>query len=159
MDAMQSGFMLLPNFIAGVITTRFAASKAGSWHPQTMRTVGCSLLVLSAILSALAFIIKQPPLLYAATFLLGLPSGFNNMGNQLELNRHVRPEDLGQATGIFRTSQFIGAAISTPIAFHTLHSATVPINPILLLMIAIIGIGLLTFIVDSIYRFRMHPVE
>lgn len=156
---MRSGFVLLPNFIAGVITTRFAASRAGSWQPRTMRTVGCSLLILSAALSTLAFMTKQTLLLYAATFLLGLPSGFNNMGNQLELNRRVRPEDLGQATGLFRTSQFIGAAISTPIAFHALHSALVPIDSILILMIAIIGIGLLTFIVDSIYRFRIHPME
>lgn len=104
----------------------------------------------------LLFHFGMHPLILFATFLLGTPSGFNNMGNQLELNRTVRPQQLGQATGMFRTSQFIGAAISTPLVFHILQINST-ISGGYLLMIAIVAVCIIVWMLDLLHHHLQEP--
>lgn len=155
MGASLAGFVLLPNFVAGVITTRFAASKAISWGVERLRVLGGGLLVVNALVAEIAFHANNMSLLYLATFILGMPSGFNNMGNQSELNRTVRPSQLGQATGMFRTAQFVGAAISTPLVFHILQMSGNADIRIAMLMLTIGAIGILVLGLDVLFRMTM----
>ncbi|MFT8357480.1 MAG: MFS transporter [Bifidobacterium aquikefiri] len=151
LNAAQAGLLLFPNFLAGVITTRLASSRLTSFTPPQLRRIGSLLLGGSALMSMLLFHFGMHPLILFATFLLGTPSGFNNMGNQLELNRTVRPQQLGQATGMFRTSQFIGAAISTPLVFHILQiNSTVSGGD--LLMIAIVAVCIIVCMLDLLHH-------
>jgi len=43
---------------------------------------------------------------------LGVPNGFNGLGNQLAVYRAAPPEVAGAAAGLFRTSQYVGANLA-----------------------------------------------
>lgn len=43
---------------------------------------------------------------------LGIPNGFNNIGNQSLVNSVTSVEEVGTAIGMFRTMAFIGANLS-----------------------------------------------
>lgn len=150
MDATHAGFLMLPNFLAGIITTKLAAALASRWSTQRMRIVGGLLTVISMVIGLVAFTAGSLPLFYVASFFLGLPSGFNVMGNQLELNQIVPLSQLGQATGLFRTMQFVGAAVSTPIVHQILYSTNS--SHIELILIVIGGIGFIALLCDIGYR-------
>lgn len=47
--------------------------------------------------------------------LLGLPNGFNNIGNQTALYRHADAGEAGVAAGLYRTSQHVAATISAAV--------------------------------------------
>ena len=42
---------------------------------------------------------------------LGASNGFNNISMQTALYENIRPEDTGQASGLFQTSRYMGAIL------------------------------------------------
>jgi hypothetical protein len=59
--------------------------------------------------------------------LLGVPNGFNNLGNQLTLHAGTPVSAAGGASGLYRTAQYLGAAVSTVVVAHVLtagHAST-----------------------------------
>ncbi|WP_243787761.1 MFS transporter [Saccharopolyspora gloriosae] len=55
------------------------------------------------------------PGLLAVAAVLGLPNGFNNIGNQAAMYRHADAADTGMASGLYRTSQYVGANIAAAV--------------------------------------------
>jgi hypothetical protein len=53
--------------------------------------------------------------LVGVSALLGLPNGFNNVGNQTEMYRAADRRSVGAASGLYRTSQYIGANIAAAV--------------------------------------------
>lgn len=153
MTATQAGLVMLPNFVAGIITTKLAAAMAARWSAQRLRLIGGALTIASMIIGLAAFNTGNLPLFYLAAFFLGLPSGFNVMGNQIELNQTVPQEHLGQATGLFRTMQFVGAAISTPLVHQILETPSY--NHITMILVVIGMIGVVSLMSDIYYRQRV----
>lgn len=54
-------------------------------------------------------------LLLGVAALLGLPNGFNNIGNQAALYQQADAADAGMASGLYRTSQYVGANIAAAV--------------------------------------------
>jgi hypothetical protein len=50
--------------------------------------------------------------LVALSAVLGLPNGFNSMGNQTSLYRSAPPDRIGTASGLYRSSQYVGANLA-----------------------------------------------
>ncbi|MBB5069663.1 MFS family permease [Saccharopolyspora gloriosae] len=46
---------------------------------------------------------------------LGVPNGFNNIGNQAAMYRQADAADAGMASGLYRTSQYVGANIAAAV--------------------------------------------
>jgi sugar phosphate permease len=44
--------------------------------------------------------------------LLGLPNGFNSLGNQTSVYRAAPANRMGAASGLYRTSQYVGANLA-----------------------------------------------
>jgi sugar phosphate permease len=55
--------------------------------------------------------------------LMGLPNGFNNLGNQLVLHEAVDEQQAGVASGLYRTAQYIGAALASVVVASALAPA------------------------------------
>ncbi|WP_010531956.1 MFS transporter [Lentibacillus jeotgali] len=45
--------------------------------------------------------------------ILGMSQGFNNITTQTALFENVRPEETGSASGLYQTSRYIGAILSS----------------------------------------------
>lgn len=109
----QVGLLMLP--IAGVATivtvsvTRVLRTR-GYWPVLLAGSVvflfgGLALTMIDAHTSALA--------LFALAALLGLPNGFNNIGNQTAMYQAAEADHVGMASGLFRTSQYVAANLSS----------------------------------------------
>ena len=46
---------------------------------------------------------------------LGIPNGFNNIGNQAAMYRQADASDAGMASGLYRTSQYVGANVAAAV--------------------------------------------
>ncbi|MGL6237039.1 MAG: MFS transporter [Segniliparus sp.] len=120
----HGGLVQLPMAVVGVFATIAAGrvyARAGA--VSTLLTGTLSLLVGGA---ALGFGVRHdsPWLLLMAVFLvLGVPNGFNNIGNQNLVESSARPHELGVALGFYRTVQSIGALVAAAIIFFAQHGA------------------------------------
>jgi MFS family permease len=121
LDPALTGLLMLPVFGVGVLSTLAATRLGARWHPRLLLVVGTSAMVLAGVLLA-ATAGPQTPIWWLAIIcgLLGLPNGFNNLGNQLLLHRAVPAHTAGASTGIYRTAQYIGASLAAVVAAHVI---------------------------------------
>jgi MFS family permease len=121
LDPAATGLLLLPVFGVGALSTLTATRLGARWNPRTLLIVGASAMVLAGALLALTGS-PATPIWWLAVLgaLLGLPNGFNNLGNQLLLHRAVPTSGAGASTGIYRTAQYVGASLAAVIVAHAL---------------------------------------
>ena len=55
------------------------------------------------------------PVLLLVAGVLGIPNGFNNIGNQTALYQQADAAHAGIASGLYRTSQYVGANIAAAV--------------------------------------------
>lgn len=108
----QSGLLVVPIAAVGVVSTVLASAwiRRGGLMPTLL--VGNVGLIGAGVLIALTLTMSThwwALLLVAA--LLGVPNGFNNMANQNELYA-VAGDEIGAASGLLRTTQYVGANLS-----------------------------------------------
>jgi MFS family permease len=108
-----AGALMAPVFGAGVVSTALAARLSRRLdHPQLL-LVGAGALVVSGV--AMATLMREGTpvvVLGLVGVLLGAPNGFNNLGNQNVLQEAAPAGSTGVASGIYRTSQYVGAALA-----------------------------------------------
>ncbi|MEB3372090.1 hypothetical protein [Saccharopolyspora mangrovi] len=63
------------------------------------------------------------PMLLGIAAVLGLPNGFNNMGNQRAMYAVAPAEAMGAASGRYRTSQYVGANLAAAVLVLTFGAA------------------------------------
>lgn len=112
-SAGQVGLLLLPISACGVLATPLAArliSRAGIRPALVVGAVG-----LTAGTLMLLGIGDTTPVIavVVAGAILGIPTGFNNLGLQSALYAAASPERTGAAAGLLFTSRYIGAVLST----------------------------------------------
>lgn len=114
MSPAQAGLLMFPVFGVGVLSTLAASRLGARVRPRVLLVLG-SLAMLAAGVLALAVVDADAPvwLLVLLGVLLGLPNGFNNLGNQLVLHESVAEQHAGVASGLYRTAQYIGAALAS----------------------------------------------
>jgi MFS family permease len=155
LDPATTGLLMLPVFGIGVLSTLAATRLGGRWHPRLLLIVGTSAMVLAGLLLA-ATAGPDAPIWWLAIIcgLLGLPNGFNNLGNQLLLHRAVPTEAAGASTGIYRTAQYIGASLAAVVAAHVI-GADHALGGIREMGIVIAAIGLALLLL-SLAALAMH---
>jgi len=121
LDPAATGLLMLPVFGVGVLSTFLAARIGRRLKPRLLLLFGTSAMVLAGAALVL-FVDSGSSLLVIAGIaaLLGVPNGFNNLGNQLLLHGGSPSTSAGSATGLYRTSQYLGACVSTVVVAHTL---------------------------------------
>jgi predicted MFS family arabinose efflux permease len=113
MDPIEAGLTMLPVAVVGVFAT-----MAGSWtycRYGARRTliVGTSTLLVGGVLLACVERSTSPLLvLLLVAAALGIPNGFNNIGNQNLINSVTSVEEVGTAIGMYRTFVYVGANMS-----------------------------------------------
>ncbi|MBB5158177.1 MFS transporter [Saccharopolyspora phatthalungensis] len=108
----QVGLVVLPIALLAMASVAVAGRvlpRMGHWPVLVAGSamllaggVGLILLDATAVVGALV----------AVAAVLGVPNGFNNIGNQSALYRQAAARDAGIAAGLFRTSQYVGANIA-----------------------------------------------
>ncbi|MEU4190465.1 MFS transporter [Kribbella sp. NPDC026611] len=109
----EVGLVVLPIATLGAITVALATRLARRHGHRLLLVIGsCGLLAGG---SALAFGVHAGTpivVLVLISALLGVPNGFNGLGNQLAVYSAAPPEVAGAAAGLFRTSQYVGANLA-----------------------------------------------
>ncbi len=113
LPVQEVGLIMLPLAALGVLVTPPAArlvSRFGARLPLAVGSVG--LVAGSLLLLTLG---ERTPVevLVAATAVLGLPNGLNNMGLQAALYTATPADQMGIAAGLFQTARYVGAILST----------------------------------------------
>lgn len=149
-----TGFMMFPVFGVGVVSTMVATRLGRQWNPRWLLLGGTSAMFVAGL--ALIFAGGENAaiwLLVLVAALMGVPNGFNNLGNQLLLHEAVPQQSAGSASGMYRTAQFVGAAISTVVVAHTIGASHVD-GGIHLMGVCIASLGLVMIISNSIALIR-----
>lgn len=151
-----TGLLMLPVFGIGALSTVLATRLGRAWHPRALLAVGTSAMVLAGTLLALTGAADMPLWVLAIVCaLLGVPNGFNNLGNQLLLHHAVPAGAAGASTGIYRTAQYVGAALAAVVVAHLLDAGAVAggIRDVGL-TIAGLGLALLLATIAAVIRLR-----
>jgi len=131
MPADETGLLLLPMCAVGALVSRPIARRNLIRGPLLAAAVS-SLIASAGVLflgasTALAWIV-------AVTVIYGITTGSTTIGNQAALYTQVTPAQIGTASGLFRTSTYIGSIASatitglvfrTRVSDHGLHEIAV----------------------------------
>jgi MFS family permease len=116
LSVSATGLVMLPLASLGAITVLAAARLERRRGPRPLLIIGsAALLIGGALLAGMLHSHTSIWLLVAVSALLGLPNGFNNLGNQTEMFEAADPDAVGAASGLYRTSQYIGANLAAAV--------------------------------------------
>lgn len=112
LSAGTAGLVMLPLAAVGVLTTTVAVCMVRTSGPRRLLVIGS--VVLAAAAAVLTTVDSTAPIigLVALSAVLGLPNGFNSMGNQTSLYDAAPADQMGTASGLYRSSQYIGANLA-----------------------------------------------
>lgn len=145
-----AGLLMLPVFAVGVASTALAARLGRRVAPRVLLTAGTAGMLVAGLLLATAVSTDGPLwVVVLANALLGVPTGFNNIGNQLMLHRAAPKAAAGAASGLYRTAQYVGAALSAVVVAHSLR-ASAPQGGITQVGLWIAGLGAALAIANGI---------
>ena len=110
LSASQTGLILLPMFLVGVIVTTVSGRRPEVWRKLV---VGGSVLV--AACAAVLFVGATSPIwvLVVLSLVLGIPQGLLSLANQNALYHQADPERIGASAGLLRTFTYLGALVAS----------------------------------------------
>jgi MFS family permease len=108
-----AGLLMLPVAGVGVLATPLAARLITRAGPRPALMVGAALLLVGSLLLLLFNAATTVPVLLVVGGVLGVPNGFNNLGLQAALYEAAPPQQMGAVSGLFQTSRYTGAILST----------------------------------------------
>lgn len=118
-----AGLVVLPIAAFGVVSTVVATRlqrHRGTWPTLV---VGTGALAAGGLLLTLPGSATPVVAILAVCAVLGLPNGFNNMANQTAVYAAAPADAAGAASGLYRTSQYIGANLASAVlALLAAHS-------------------------------------
>jgi predicted MFS family arabinose efflux permease len=121
MDPAQAGLLMFPVFGVGVLSTIAATRLGARLRPRVLLVVGAAAMVAAGVVALTAVDADAPVwLIVLLGVLMGVPNGFNNLGNQLVLHASVAEQHAGVASGLYRTAQYIGAALASVVVASAL---------------------------------------
>jgi predicted MFS family arabinose efflux permease len=93
------------------------------------------------------------PLVLALTALMGLPFGVVSISSSQGMFLSTRPQERGVAAGIYQTSRYLGAIVSTVIIGIVYGSGVNQANWGLMVLV-MLGLGAAAFVVTLLWRER-----
>ncbi|QBD76442.1 MFS transporter [Ktedonosporobacter rubrisoli] len=109
LDPVQAGLVMLPIAMVGALCAAMVTRMRRVW---LMLIAGTSLMLISTSSMQLFYASIPVLALVAIAAIMGIPNGFNNLGNQNALYMQAPAEQMGAAAGLLRTSQYIGAILA-----------------------------------------------
>jgi len=123
LSTAASGLVMLPLAGLGALTTLLAARLANRRGVRPLLVFGSAAL----LAGSLALLAVGPgtavAVLVAIAALLGVPNGFNSLGNQTALYEAASGERMGTASGLYRTFQYVGANVASAVVGLTVGAA------------------------------------
>ncbi|GAA4616067.1 MFS transporter [Saccharopolyspora hordei] len=107
-----AGLVVLPVSAVGVVSTLLANRLQRRRGPRAALVVGTAALCAAGLLLTVPGAGSPVLLLLLVSAVLGVPNGFNNMGNQRAMYAVTPAERMGAASGLYRTSQYVGANLA-----------------------------------------------
>jgi MFS family permease len=144
MSTIESGLVMLPVAGLGVVATMVATRLADRSGLRPVLVIGTAGLLAGSL--CLLGVGRTTPLvlLLVVAAVLGLPNGFNSLGNQSAMYQTAPEDQVGTASGLYRTAQYVGANIASAlVALGFGGKATDGGLHLLAVVIAAIGLGLL----------------
>jgi predicted MFS family arabinose efflux permease len=112
---------MFPVFGVGVLSTIAATAVGRTLPPRSLLLIGGLGFLVAGVLVAVLLTPESPYwVMIVIGALLGIPNGFNNIGNQLILLQSVPSDSAGVASGLYRTAQYVGAALSSVVVAFVL---------------------------------------
>ncbi|MEV0948712.1 MFS transporter [Rhodococcus sp. NPDC049939] len=120
MSATQAGLTMLPVAAVGALTT-LIASRTYVLHGarRTLAVGTCALLIGGLLLASVERSTAPILVLLLVAVVLGIPNGFNNIGNQNLVSSVTSVKEVGTAIGMYRTVQYIGANLAAAVLAAT----------------------------------------
>lgn len=113
LDSAGAGLVVLPIAALGAVTVLLATRLERRAGARPTLIIGSVALALGGLAMALLLHSTTPiAVLVAVSALLGLPNGFNSLGNQTAMVRAAPAGRTGAASGLYRTSQYVGANLA-----------------------------------------------
>jgi MFS family permease len=113
MSATEAGLTMLPVAVVGIGSTMLASRTYRRHGARRTLAVGtCALLLGGLLLASVERSTAPIVVLLLVAAVLGIPNGFNNIGNQNLISSVTSVEEVGTAIGMYRTVQYIGANLS-----------------------------------------------
>ncbi|MFE4500970.1 MFS transporter [Rhodococcus sp. NPDC056743] len=113
MSATHAGLVMLPVAGVSVVATIVGAYTYRRYGARTTLLFGTAALAIGGLLIVFIERTTTPVVvLLLVAAVLGLPNGFNNIGNQNLINASTTVTEVGTAIGMYRTAQFIGANLA-----------------------------------------------
>ncbi|MBD0863447.1 MFS transporter [Gordonia sp. zg691] len=113
MTPIQAGLTMLPVAGVGVLATAIGSRTYRRYGIRATLFVGTLALVIGGLLIAAVEKSTAPVVvLLIVAAVLGIPNGFNNIGNQSLINTVTSVDNVGASIGMYRTVAFIGANLS-----------------------------------------------
>nr|WP_237440137.1 MFS transporter [Amycolatopsis rubida] len=108
-SAAEAGLVMLPLAAVGVVCTPVGSWICRSAGPRRALAWGTTAMIVGGGVIALAAGANGLWLVLVLAVLAGIPSGFNNIGNQAVIDLVTPDGEIGTAMGLYRTAQYIGA--------------------------------------------------
>jgi MFS family permease len=113
MTAIEAGLTMLPVALVGMISTMVGSRTYRLFGARRTLIIGtCALLVGGVLLAVVERSTAPLVVLLLVAAVLGIPNGFNNIGNQNLINSVTSVAEVGTAIGMYRTVQFMGANLA-----------------------------------------------
>jgi MFS-type transporter involved in bile tolerance (Atg22 family) len=147
LSALDAGLLLLPMSALGGIVARPISRRNLLRWPLVVAAIasvaGSAVVLLLTTTTPLAWIV-------VATLLFGVVSGAGASANQTALYREVPAEQMGTASGLFRTFGYIGSIASSALIAVTFHTSVSDhgLHIIAIIMVVVSVLGLLLAVGD-----------
>ncbi|GAA4858753.1 MFS transporter [Saccharopolyspora rosea] len=115
LDPTSAGLVVLPVAAIGALSTLIATRLQRRHGFRAALVVGTLALCAGGLLLTLPHSTSPVLVLLGVAAMLGLPNGFNNMGNQGAMYAAAPAERMGAASGLYRTSQYVGANLAAAV--------------------------------------------
>jgi MFS family permease len=143
LSALDAGLLLLPMSALGGIVARPISRRNLLRWPLVVAAIasvaGSAVVLLLTTTTPLAWIV-------VATLLFGVVSGAGASANQTALYREVPAEQMGTASGLFRTFGYIGSIASSALIAVTFHTSVsdhgLHIIAIIMVVVSVLGLFL-----------------
>jgi MFS family permease len=146
LSALQVGLILIPFSAVGIILARVVSGRG--WIRGPLTVTGISLIATAGI--ALTLTHRSPSwVMVVMTLLFGVTNGLASFANQATLYRQAPAAEIAVASGLYRTSNYVGAifsssligitfgAAATDAGLHSLAWVLVGIGVVVVLLVAL----------------------
>jgi predicted MFS family arabinose efflux permease len=152
-----TGLILLPVAGVGVIATPIAARLISRSGPRIALVIGSLTLLGGSLLMLLFDPQTALGVLLAVGAVLGIPTGFNNLGLQAALYETAASDQIGAAAGLLQTCRYAGAIAATAVigAIYGSQATSDSLHALALIMAAV-SFGL---VLASLFGYRSSSVR